>query len=508
MDKNILILYQLPKNNDNNILKFDVNPSFSIFPNMPLFKYGFYYYIHQTKNKMEVFESDKNKSREVHKIINPYEDIVPQEDPIKQFKNDKIKPSDDINTFSIKYFSSDRIISRAFYKMWELLMMFPLISDNSKNITTLHIAEAPGSFVQSIIYYRNKFFPKEVTDKDQYIATSIDAEKKSTDYVPSFNQSLLSIKQFKQWSYKNSDLTQVNIIDKFISDNSDIEADLITADGGFNWKDENYQEQEAYILLLSEIYCALRLQKKGGSFVIKFFEIFTELTVKMIELLRRFYSNVIITKPLLSRLSNSERYIICLDFNAIEIDKNLDKIYQIIKFANANTDKYLVDIFPEYQINPAVDIVIKLSSTHLSNEQHKQINEMITYYNDGNYYGEVYRKYLTARRKANDDWISLFYPLNNKELVSTRKMINQLMIKNIDHIKIKLDDLNKKIHVKYIDLDKFDPTDSNTTNSNTTNSNTTNSNTTNSNPTNSNPTDFEPVKPTLLKKTKASKSKK
>jgi hypothetical protein len=337
--------------------------------------------------------------------------------------------------------------------MWELLMMFPLIQDQSKNITTIHIAEAPGSFVQAIIYYRQKFFTKEQISGDKYIATSIDADKnnKTADYIPTFNQNLVSVKQFSQWVYKNSDLTRVEIIDKFISDNSKTKADLITADGGFNWKNENYQEQEAYVLLLAEIYCAIKTQAKGGSFVIKFFEIFTELTVKMIELLKRFYSNVLITKPLLSRLSNSERYIICLNFQS-NSNIDLDKIYQIISKANTNSDKYLVDIFPDYQINPALDIVIKLSSTQLSNEQHKQINEMISYYNDGNYYGEVYRKYLGLRRKANDDWISLFFPLNNKELVSTRQMINKLMIKNIEYMKKILEDLNTKIHITYFDL--------------------------------------------------------
>jgi len=462
MDKNILILYQLPKNNDNNILNYSPSPSFSLFPNMPLFKYGFYYYIHQTKDKMEIFNTDhKNKSREVHKIINPYEDTVPQEDLVKQFKNDKLKPTDDINSFSIKYFTSDRIISRAFYKMWELLMMFPLIPDDSKNITTIHIAEAPGSFVQAVIYYREKFFTKDQVKNDRYIATSIDADKKTSDYIPVFSQNLLSIKQFSKWGYKDSDLTQTDIIDKFLIDNSKIKADLITADGGFNWKNENYQEQEAYILLLSEIYCAIKVQAVGGSFVIKFFEIFTELTVKMIELLKRFYSNVIITKPLLSRLSNSERYIICLNFKS-NSDLDLDKIYQIIKLANTNNDKYLVDIFPDYQINPALDIVIKLSSTQLSNYQHKQINEMISYYNDGNYYGEIYRKYLTLRRNANDDWISLFFPLNNKELVSTRQMINKLMSKNVENMRKTLEELNTKIHITYLDLHNQTPLNTDT----------------------------------------------
>jgi len=409
---NILVLYQLPqlKKNDN-ILDEISKPSFSVFPNMPNFKYGFYFYIFQTKNKMEIFESDK-KVKDFHKIVNAFEDTVPNDEPIKQYKNDKIKSSDDINTFSIKYFNSDRIISRAFYKLWELVMMFPLIKDSTKNITSIHIAEAPGSFVQSVIYYRNKFFNSTDTKGDTYIATSIQPQKKTSDYVPSFNQDLTNNKQFKHWSYKDSDLTKPDIIDKFVGEYSN-SADFITADGGFNWKDENFQEQEAYLLLLSEIYCAMKVQKKGGSFVIKFFETFTDLTVKMIQILRQFYENVIITKPLLSRPSNSERYIICMDYKEVS---GLDKIYDIIIKANKETDKYIVDIFPDYNINSDLDIYIKLSSTQMSNRQHKQINEMITYYNEGNYYGDVYRTYLKNRRESNDLWISLFYPVNSKDL--------------------------------------------------------------------------------------------
>ena len=55
-NKNILVIYELPKNQNKNILQEDQEPSFSIFPNMPLMKYGFYYFIHQTKDKMEMFD--------------------------------------------------------------------------------------------------------------------------------------------------------------------------------------------------------------------------------------------------------------------------------------------------------------------------------------------------------------------------------------------------------------------------------------------------------------------
>lgn len=446
---NLLVLYQTPSNNSDNIMDYDVVPSFSQYPSMPLFKYGFYHYIHQTKDKMEMFEKPEFKSKDLHKIINSFEDTVPQEDFVRQFKNDKIKPTDDINSFSVKYFNSDRIISRAFYKLWELMMMFPLIKDGSKNITTLHIAEAPGSFVQSAIYYRHKFFTKDQISGDKYIATSIEPQvKKQGEYVPIFNNDLNNYKQWSQWSYKNSDLTNPEIIKKFISDHSSIKADFITADGGFNWKDENYQEQEAYVLLLSEIYCALKTQEKGGSFVIKFFETFTELTVKMIEILKRFYENVVITKPLLSRPSNSERYIVCLNYNpSSQQSKHIEKIFEIIQEANSNPEKYLIDIFPDYLIDPQLDLVIKLSATQMSNEQHRQINEMISYINEGNYFGEAYRNYLLKRREANDFWISIFYPTSTKDLQAARKIINGIINNCINNMKQTLNVLNTNLQI-------------------------------------------------------------
>jgi 23S rRNA U2552 (ribose-2'-O)-methylase RlmE/FtsJ len=445
--KNMLVVYQLPKNDKTNILDYNLDTSFSKFPNMPLFKYGFYYYIHQTKNKMEIFEKPDFKTKELHKIINAFEDIVPQEEFIKQFKNSKLLPTDDINSFSIKYFHSDRIISRAFYKLWELLIMFPIINSKSKSFTSLHIAEAPGSFAQSVIYYRHKFY-KDQTNTDKYTATSIEPLKKGPDYVPTFNTDLNSYKQFNQWSYKDSDLTKIDIIDKFVSDHSapTSKADLITADGGFNWKDENYQEQEAYVLLLAEIYCALKTQKTGGSFIIKFFETFTELTIKMIEILKRYYEDVYITKPLLSRPSNSERYIVCLNFKPLD-DTYINKIYQIIKEANINTNKFLVDIFPEYQISPNLDMIIKLSSTQMSNEQHKQINEMISYINDGNYFGETYRKYLLKRREANDFWISTFYPISISEMDSAKKSIGKIITQVLDNNNKELNKFGLKLEL-------------------------------------------------------------
>jgi len=423
MDK-LLLVYEFPINDGSNILSYDINPQFSLSQNNPCLKYGFHYYIHQTKKKMEIFDKQDNK-KEFHKIVNSFEDTIP-EDYIKYNKDDTIKLTDDIKTFSIKFFNTDKIISRAFYKFWEILMIFPLIKNETKPINTMHLSEAPGSFVQALIYYREKITKDSNYKKDKYIATSIDAGKKDV-YIPVFNILLEKNIQFEQWKYKNSDITKPEIIKRFILDNNKIKADLITADGGFNWIDENYQEQEAYQLLLAEIYCALMIQKVGGNFIIKFFETFTDVSVKLIEILRHSYKKIYIYKPLLSRPSNSEKYVICIDY--IEENKNIEKLYNLLESFD---NKYLIDIFQEYEIPNNIQLINYQLSSKLGNIQFKQMNDMLTYYKIGNFYGDQYHKFLLNRKEANDFWISTFYPLIKNDEYTIKKILKKIIDKTFE----------------------------------------------------------------------------
>ena len=67
-------VYHLPKNND--ILDHNNNVEKSIYQSQPLFKYGFHWYIHQTKNKMEIFNNDLKHRRNKHST-NLFEHLVP-----------------------------------------------------------------------------------------------------------------------------------------------------------------------------------------------------------------------------------------------------------------------------------------------------------------------------------------------------------------------------------------------------------------------------------------------
>jgi hypothetical protein len=58
----------------------------------------------------------------------------------------------------------------------------------------------------------------------------------------------------------------------------------------------------------------LILQKPGGGFVLKMFDLFHETSIEMLYLLSYFYKQVYIYKPNTSREANSEKYIICKGF--------------------------------------------------------------------------------------------------------------------------------------------------------------------------------------------------
>jgi hypothetical protein len=56
------------------------------------------------------------------------------------------------------------------------------------------------------------------------------------------------------------------------------------------------------------------MQKQGGNFILKIFDVFKIKTIEVIYLLCNMYENVFIFKPNTSRCANSEKYIICRNF--------------------------------------------------------------------------------------------------------------------------------------------------------------------------------------------------
>lgn len=203
-------------------------------------------------------------------------------------------------------------ISRSFYKMIEILQCFHIIKDfeeHSGNIAlrTFHLAEGPGGFIEALQYTR------PLSSYDKYFGMTLQSQCQNT---PGWKKSLNVLLKSGRFEIENGvddsgDVTRccnfLHCVKKYGST-----IDLVTADGGFDFTgDFNNQELTAMRLILCETFTALALQKRGGYFVLKIYDIFMKTTIELIYLLCNLYEGVFMYKPHMSRAANSEKYIVC-----------------------------------------------------------------------------------------------------------------------------------------------------------------------------------------------------
>ena len=297
-----------------------------------------------------LLETQKSKIDHIHKNIwlnisflsNPYEYIHPK--ITKYYKNDRIV-------------SMEKPISRAFYKMWEIMNTFPIIKDkmNGRNILyhtekpyldtikTAHLCEGPGGFIEALMKKRGHH-------DDEIHGITLMCENR--------NKLFNNITDYINIQYGN--ITNMETIEKFSNKFKKVKAYIVTADGGFEDEDrEDIQEQIHSQLIFSEILTALKIQAQNGRFICKIYDINTKLTAFMIKLLTYFYKDVYIFKPTASRPINSERYLICLDFigisdvilnKLIEIKNTWTEIDQTGGIGNNKNQKYVYSMYDDRNI--------------------------------------------------------------------------------------------------------------------------------------------------------------
>ena len=210
-----------------------------------------------------------------------------------------------------KCVSKYKPISRAYFKMIELIHTFGLGVDSPHPICSFHLAEGPGGFIEAVA--RSRMCPK-----DSYIGMTL-LETDANPTVPGWKKTDSFLKEFNNVKIENGKDGTGNILYfnnfVYINETYGSSIDLITADGGFDFSDD-YENQELNMvpLLYGQIIYTLCMQKQGGCFVLKIFDIFMQQTIDMMALLSSMYQQVYITKPHTSRYANSEKYIVCKGF--------------------------------------------------------------------------------------------------------------------------------------------------------------------------------------------------
>ena len=285
-------------------------------------------------------------------------------------------------------------LSRSYFKMVEIINTFKLLNKYNNEIKTFHLAEGPGGFIEAIANMRKN-------KNDSYVGITL-INKNST--IPNWNKCKDVMKKHKNIALEYGSDDTGNILSpdnlSYCFQKYKNSMDIITADGGFDFSsDFNNQEKLACNLIFAEICFAILTQKKGGNFIIKFFDIFTLASVDLLYILSCFYTNIAITKPCTSRTANSEKYIVCENFKFDDTSAyydtfhnifswyDLKKVYigrllnSVIPTIYLNKIKEVNYLFGQHQIeniNTTIELILtKHSSDKIDNLKKKNISRCI-----------------------------------------------------------------------------------------------------------------------------------
>jgi 23S rRNA U2552 (ribose-2'-O)-methylase RlmE/FtsJ len=278
----------------------------------------------------------------------------------------------------------EKPISRAFFKLWEILHDFNIFDfESSYKYKTAHIAEGPGGFIECLAEF---FIKYKIPYSEIHGITLKSYEKK----IPCWKlpKSYIIRNNIKLFYNNNGDIYKQRNVDEFSEYVGRNSCYFITADGGFDFSsDFNNQEKQSLRLITSEIYSALCLQMKNGHFLLKVFDIFSTDTIKTIALCAVCYRSFYILKPNTSRPANSEKYILFNEF--IEPNKEIEQIFSSlvqniiheipIKDNFTTIIKILTKFNTLYTVNQIKHIqkvlsVKELSNTEIDEMQNKNVN--------------------------------------------------------------------------------------------------------------------------------------
>ena len=249
---------------------------------------------------------------------------------------------------------SYRPIDRAFFKLWEIIHDFQLVPDlqTSQSIVIAHLAESPGAFIEATFKWRAGRAADLGTSVDHVFVMSL---KDANDVSPGIPKADLIQNRFlnhpnfhlvfggeddgcipdgydRRQGDGSGNLFNLGNIKDFRADVSAMGgADFVTSDLGFEFSDvEDLREQSMSFPIFAQIVAILTIQKTGGNAVLKIFDVFTEVTAKMISILISFYEQSYLTKPYSSRSGNPEKYLVCKGFKSIS-DKDTSELYRMFE---------------------------------------------------------------------------------------------------------------------------------------------------------------------------------
>ena len=206
-----------------------------------------------------------------------------------------------------------------------------------EKLVSFHLAEGPGGFIEALTYLRKN-------SSDIYYGMTLVNDDPN---CPGWRKSKVFLENNPNVSIiygadNTGNLLSMDNLEYCIS-NYKNKIDIITADGGIDVSNDfNKQEQLVCSLIIAEVLYAIIMQKKGGHFILKVFDIFSKTTVDLLYILTALYGEVYIMKPCTSRIANSEKYIVCKNF-LLDDSKEISEVFkrEFIKICSQSNDNII-----------------------------------------------------------------------------------------------------------------------------------------------------------------------
>lgn len=216
--------------------------------------------------------------------------------------------------------------NRAFYKLLEVVALFPQIQGYIANGRTLHLCEAPGNFIDAATFLSrgtNDWHASSLRGPHHitFYAQHLEAKKTNGHARVIFGED------------GTGDITHFENAKQLIYENGLHRATLVTADGGFQLERDEYQDQEerSHVLWAAELYTGLRALDAGGALILKMFQAYHPVTHSLLALLIPLFGTVHLVKLRTSRICNGECYVVAEQFHKAhaQVGPTLDILKEI-----------------------------------------------------------------------------------------------------------------------------------------------------------------------------------
>jgi hypothetical protein len=190
-------------------------------------------------------------------------------------------------------------------------------------------------------------------------------------------------------------------------------------------------EQNHYINIIESIIDITEALNNDGNCVIKIYDTYTEVSLKLIKLLSEMFDESYIYKPYMSYGRESTKFFIGLGYK--NNFKYSSKLKDILKELNNNNK--LNNIYNNHSLNDDFVFVMKYMNIILGNYEHRMINVLVDYIKKSNYFGDVFHTNVEKQKANSKFWIEHFCSNNYKKASEIlNSLIDKVIKENNDQI--------------------------------------------------------------------------